>query len=249
MNMNLSEYKLIIALTNKVGEPELAIMIAEDALDLGKRVFIINKNIDEKQKQINEINNHIDNMTEKQAIFYLNYRCSSCDTYHEWEDDIDEDAIIEAKHMAEHKIKIYEHDMFHLMQDYESIMGKSYNIEYFVNKFVNNIMDEVMVFFDKNKYLRIKNLFNNNEEQEKSVIIQTIKNLLNACEIAKTELKKFEITTCMMCIIANSPKFLNEHERFKNTVLAKLVELSSQIQNINIDKTEYNDYIETIRNY
>jgi hypothetical protein len=53
----------------------------------------------------------------------------------------------------------------------------------------------------------------------------------------------------MMCIIANSPKFLNEHERFKNTVLAKLVELSSQIQNINIDKTEYNDYIETIRNY
>ena len=71
-------------------------------------------------------------MTEKQSIFYLNYRCSSCDTYHEWEDDIDEDAIIEAKHMAEHKIKIYEHDMFHLMQDYESIMGESYNIKYFV---------------------------------------------------------------------------------------------------------------------
>lgn len=158
--MNLSEYKLIIALTNKVGEPELAIMIAEDALDLGKRVFIINKNIEECQKKIDKTNNHIDNMTKEQAVNYLNYRCSSCDTFHEYDlDELDEDgmeeAVEEAKHMAEHKIKIYEHDMFHLMQDYESIMGKSYNIEYFVNKFVNNIMDEVMVFFDKNKYLAL----------------------------------------------------------------------------------------------
>jgi len=252
--MNLSEYKLIIALTREVGEPELAIMIAEDALDLGKRVFIINKNIEECQKKIDKTNNHIDNMTKEQAVNYLNYRCSSCDTFHECDlDELDEDgmeeAVEEAKHMAEHKIKIYEHDMFHLMQDYESIMGESYNIKYFVNKFVNNIMDEVMVFFDKNKYLKIKNLFNNNEEQEKSVIVKTIKNLLNSCEIAKTELKKFEMATCIMCVIANSPKFLNEHERFKNTVLAKLVELSSQIQNMNIDKTEYNDYIEKIRSY
>ncbi len=254
MNMNLSEYKLIIALTNKVGEPELAIMIAEDALDLGKRIFNIKKNIDEKQKKINKINNHIDNMTEEQAVHYLNYRCSSCDTYHECDlDELDEDgmeeAVEEAKHMAKYKIKIYEHDMFHMMEDYETIMGESYNIDYFVNNFVNNIMDEVIVFFEKEEYLKLEEMFNSNEEQEKSVIVKTIKKLLNKCEIARTKLKKFEMATLIMCVIANSPIFLSKHERFKDTVLAKLNELSSQINNIRIDKTEYYKYIEKIRSY
>ena len=247
--MNLSEYKLIIALTKEVGEPSVAIMIAEDALDLGKRIFNIKKNIDECQKKIDKIHYDINDMTEEEAIRYLNYRCSSCDTFHEWEDEIDESAIEEAERMAKHKILMWEHDMFHFMEDYESIMGESYNTDYIVNKLVNNVMNEAIISLEFDKLNKIKKMFNNNEEQDKSLIVKTIKSLLSECENAKTKYKKFEITTCMMCVISNSPIFLSENERFKNTVLAKLNELSSQINNIRIDKTEYNNYIEKIRSY
>ena len=43
-----------------------------------------------------------------------------------------EEAIEEAKRMAKHRIRVYEHDMFHYMEDYETIMGESYNIKYIV---------------------------------------------------------------------------------------------------------------------
>ncbi len=247
--MNLSEYKLIIALTKEVGEPNIAIMIAEDALDLGKRIFNIKKNIDECQKKIKKINSDINDMTEEEAIRYLNYRCTSCDTFHEWEDEIDESAIEEAKRMATYKIRMCEHDMFHFMEDYESIMGQSYNIDYIIDKLVNNAINESIKTLQIDHYNKLKEMFNSNEEQDKSLIVKTVKVLLNECENAKTKFKKFEIVTCMMCVISNSPIFLSKHERFKDTVLAKLNELSSQINDIRIDKTEYYNYIEKIRTY
>ena len=247
--MNLSEYRLITALTKKVGEPNLAIMIAEDALDLGKRVFNIKRNIDKCQKRIDKINSDINNMTEEEAISYLNYHCDNCDTFHEWEEEIDENAIAEATGMAKYQIKVCEHDMFHFMEDYETIMGESYNINYIVNKLVNNAINETIKSFQIDNYNKLKEMFNSNEEQEESVIIKTIKRLLNTCDITKTKLRKFEIATCIMCVISNSPTFLNNHERFKDTVLDKLNELSSQINDIRIDKTEYYNYIEKIRSY
>jgi hypothetical protein len=247
--MNLSEYKLITALTKEVGEPNIAIMIAEDALDLGKRIFNIKKNIDECQKKIEKINSDINDMTEEEAIRYLNYRCDNCDTFHEWEDEIDESAMEEAKRMAKYKIRMCEHDMFHFMEDYELIMGKSYNIDYIIDKLVNNAINESIKTLQIYHYNKLKEMFNSNEEQDKSLIVKTLKNLLNECENAKTKFKKFEIVTCMMCVISNSPIFLSKHERFKDTVLAKLNELSSQINDIRIDKTEYYNYIEKIRTY
>ena len=52
-----------------------------------------------------------------------------------------------------------------------------------------------------------------------------------------------------MCILSNSPRFLNNSERFKNVVLSKLDELTPYINTLSIDKTEYYNYIEKIRNY
>jgi hypothetical protein len=222
-------------------------MIAEDALDLGKRVFNIQQNIDETQKKIKEIKYHIDNMTEKQAKGYLNYRCDNCDSFHEWEDEIDESAIEEAKRHAQYKIKSYEHDMFHYMEHYETIMGEPYDIEYIVDKIVNNAMRKAVMSFDNNH--RLKEMFNREKEQEKNVIVRTIKKLLSECEIAETKRGKFEIATCIMCVIANSPRFLNNHQKFKNTVLAKLNDFTVEIRNIRIDKTEYHSYVNKIRSY
>jgi hypothetical protein len=135
------------------------------------------------------------------------------------------------------------------MEDYELIMGKSYNIDYIIDKLVNNAINESIKTLQIYHYNKLKEMFNSNEEQDKSLIVKTLKNLLNECENAKTKFKKFEIVTCMMCVISNSPIFLSKHERFKDTVLAKLNELSSQINDIRIDKTEYYNYIEKIRTY
>ena len=235
--MNLSEYHLIVTLIKRVKEPSIAIMIAEDALDLGKRVFAIENNISQREKKISCIQNHINNMTEEFALIYF---------HPDWEGEVDEEAIKEAKLIAESKIDRYKQEMEHFMEDYESIMGQSYNIDYIVDKLVNNAINESIKTLEYNK---LKEMFNSNEEQEKSVIVKTIKGLLNECEIAKTKFKKFEITTCMMCVISNSPIFLSNYERFKDTVLSKLNELSSQINDIRIDKTEYYNYIEKIRSY
>ena len=53
--MNISEYQLISELSAEVGgEASIAIIIANDALELGKKVFNIQKEIKECEKEITE---------------------------------------------------------------------------------------------------------------------------------------------------------------------------------------------------
>ncbi len=248
--MNLSEYHLIKTLTKKVGEPSIAIMIAEDALNLGKRIFNIENNIKRKEKQISVIQRDLDNMEEEDiCLSYLTSYCPHCNVHHyqEWEGEIGEQAIKDARRIANDRIKMFEEQMFEYMEQYESIMGESYNIEYIVSELVDKLINEVMVSSENHQYNRIKYWFNNNEEQEKNVLVPTIKRLLDDCERTPTQIKKFQVATCIMCVISNSPTFLNNHERFKNTVLDKLNELSFQIDNLIIDTSEYYRYVEKIR--
>ena len=248
--MNLSEYQLLNMLNAKVGgESSIAIMIANDALELGKTVFNIKKNIKECQKEIDENNYDIDNMTIKQAKKYLICSCGRCifPNEDEMEEDEMEEAMEEAIDRAHHELKRNKEDIFYMMKDYETIMGEPYNIDYITDNLVKNVIKQVLNNY--NNYNEIKEMFNNNEEQEKDVIVKTIKKLLNECENGTTKINKFEIITCMMCVIANSPIFMNIHVNFKNTVLVKLEELSSQISDINYDKTEYYHYIEKIKKY
>ena len=247
--MNLSEYQLLNMLNTKVGgESCIAIMIANDALELGTKIFNIKKGIEECQKEIDENNYDIDNMTIEEAKKYLICSCGRCALL---DVDLDQDemqeAIEDAIDRAQHQLKINKEDIFYMMKDYETIMGEPYNIDYIVENLVKNVIKKVVQNY--NNYNEIKEMFINNEEQEKDMIVKTIKRLLNECENATTKLDKFEIVTCIMCVIANSPIFMSKHINFKNTVLDKLEELSSQISEMIHDKSEYYKYIEQIRKY
>lgn len=246
--MNLSEYQLINMLNVKVGgESSIAIMIANDALELGKTIFNIKKEIKECQYEINKNEYDIDNMTLKKAKKYLVCQCGNCVLPEDLDDEEAMEAIEDAIHRAQSQLKTNKEDLYFMMKDYEAIMGVPYNLYYVVENLVKNVIREVVDEF--NDYDQLKEMFNNNEEFEKSKVIKTIKKLLNECEEATTKINKFEIVTCIMCVIYNSPIFLNDHINFKNTVLLKLEELADQINNLEHDKSEYNHYIEKIRNY
>ena len=136
-----------------------------------------------------------------------------------------------------------------MMKDYETIMGEPYNIDYISHKLVQDVIKEVIDNNNNNELKKIKKMFDDNEEQESNVIIRTVKKLLKDCEEATTEINKFKIVTCMMCVISNSPIFVNNHINFKNTVLTKLQELAGQISDLEYDKSEYYKYVEIIRNF
>jgi len=247
--MNISEYQLLNMLSHKVGgEPSIAIMIANDALELGKKIFNIEKNIKECQKKMDENNYNINNMTFEEAKKYLICSCGHCNLY---EDDLEQDeieeAIEEAIYRAENQLKKQKKDIFNMMKDYETIMGEPYNIDYISHKLVQDVIKEVIDNNNNNELKKIKKMFDDNEEQESNVIIRTVKKLLKDCEEATTEINKFKIVTCMMCVISNSPIFMNNNITFKNTVLTKLQELAGQISDLEYDKSEYYKYIEKIR--
>jgi len=246
--MKLSEYQLISLLNNKVGgESSIAIMIANDALELGKTIFEIEEGIKECQKEINKNNKDIKSMTLKKAREYLICNCGNCVIPDDLDEEEIDEVIDEAIDKAKELLKINKEDIFYMMKEYEDIMGVPYNNDYIIQNLVKNVIKEVII--DLNDYEQIKEEFNNNEEFEKEKIIKTIKRLLSECEDAITRLKKFEIVTCIMCVISNSPTFLNNHEGFKNTVLLKLEELASTINELEYDKSEYNNYIQKIRKF
>ena len=143
--MNLSEYYLIVALMKEVEEPAIAIMIAKDALSLGKRIFNVKKTIDETQKQIVHICNDINNMTKENAIIYCNqYHNHNYDYF--YDDNCD---IIRAKHIAGHVLDEKKIHLFHLIESYESIMGTPYSIDYLVQKEINNVKCILSKLFKK----------------------------------------------------------------------------------------------------
>jgi hypothetical protein len=246
--MNLSEYQLISMLNIKVGgESSIAIMIANDALELGKTIFKIEEGIEECQKEINKNNKDIKSMTLKEAREYLICHCGNCVIPDDLDEDEIDEAIDEAIGRAEDQLKINEDELYYMMKEYEEFMGVSYNKEFIVQDLINDVIKQVIEEF--NDYEKLKNMYNDNEEFEKTHLIKTIKRLLNECENATTKINKFEIVTCMMCVISNSPVFMESHINFKNTVLLKLEELASQISDIEVDKSEYTNYIQKIRNF
>ena len=245
--MNLSEYQLTVELIQEVKEPTIAIMIANDALELGKTVFNLQQNINEYQKKINEAKYHIDYMTKEQVVKWI--YCPDCDNLHENDDDWGELEVDDAIDMAREKKEMFEEDLFAMMEDYEFLMGKPYNIDYIIENLVNTTTDEVVRSFKINYYKELKKKFNSNEEHESTVIIKTIKSLLNECNDTNSKQSRFIIVECIMCIISNSPIFMNRNINFKDRVMLKMNELSEQIHDINYNKTEYYNYIEKIRNF
>ena len=230
--MNISEYKLIVSLINKVKEPVIAIEIANDALALGKSINTLENNISQLEKQISNNQNRIKNMIEV---------------------EIDEDLdLSQSKIFLEHKITRDKQMLQNYMKKYEFIMGIPYNIDYLINKVVDNAIKDALQILENLKYDKTNKFFNDNEEQERCVIKTTIIELLNECKNARTHIKKFTIATSIMCVISNSPVFVNDNKKFKKTVLLKMDELTSSINTytFSIDKTaEYYNYTEKIRNF
>lgn len=230
--MNISEYKLIVSLINKVKEPVIAIEIANDALALGKSINTLENNISELEKQISNNQNRIKNMI------------------HEWSNNLDEDSdLIETKIFLEHKITRDKQKLQNYMKKYEFIMGIPYNIDYLINKIVDNAIKDALQILENRKYDKTNKFFNDNEEQESLVIYTTIQELLNECKNARTQITKFTIATSIMCVISNSPVYVNSNKKLKKAVLLKMDELISSINTFSGDKTEYYNYTEKIRNF
>ena len=215
--MNISEYKLIVSLINKVKEPVIAIEIANDALALGKSINTLENNISQLEKQISNYQNCIKNMIEVE--FYRT-------------------------RITRDKQKLQNY-----MKKYEFIMGIPYNIDYLINKVVDNAIKDALQILENRKYDKTNKFFNDNEEQERRVIETTIQELLNECKNARTQIKKFTIATSIMCVISNSPVYVNSNKKLKKAVLLKMDELISSINTFSGDKTEYYNYTEKIRNF
>jgi len=229
--MNVSEYKLIVSLVNKVKEPVIAIEIAKDALTLGRKIDTLKKNIYYLQKNISNDQNFIKDMAAQ------------------WRDRFDEDMdLIQTKIYLELKIVRNKQKIQDYMEEYDFIMDKPYNIDYLINKIIGNSIKDGL---ENQKYDKLQKFFNENEEQQEDLIITTIRELLNESGKVRTKIKKFEIITCIMCVISNSPVYINKYTKFKNSILLKVGELESQINNLGYDfstnKIQYYNYIQKIK--
>ena len=102
--MNVSEYKLIVSLVNKVKEPVIAIEIAKDALTLGRKIDTLKKNISYLQKNISNDQNFIKDMAAQ------------------WRDRLDEDMdLIQTKIYLELKIVRTKQKIQNYMEEYDFI--------------------------------------------------------------------------------------------------------------------------------
>ena len=229
--MNVSEYKLIVSLVNKVKEPVIAIEIAKDALTLGRKIDTLKKNISYLQKNISNDQNFIKDMAAQ------------------WRDRFDEDMdLIQTKIYLELKIVRNKQKIQDYMEEYDFIMDKPYNIDYLINKIIGNSIKDGL---ENQKYDKLQKFFNENEEQQEDLIITTIRELLNESGKVRTKIKKFEITTCIMCVISNSPIYINKYTKFKNAILVLVDELESEINTLGYDfstnKIQYYNYIQKIK--
>ena len=229
--MNVSEYKLIVSLVNKVKEPVIAIEIAKDALTLGRKIDTLKKNIYYLQKNISNDQNFIK------------------DIENQWTENLDENIdLIQTKIYLKQKIVRTKQKIQDYMEEYDFIMDKPYNIDYLINKIIGNSIKDGL---ENQKYDKLQKFFNENEEQQEDLIITTLCELLKENGKVRTKIKKFEIITCIMCVISNSPVYINKYTKFKNSILLKVGELESQINNLGYDfstnKIQYYNYIQKIK--